>query len=241
MTGLGYARGEKVFIANCDLEDAPENLGTFYHKLAESPDSDVIYGMQVIRKGGFCNQIFGKLFYKLLNAMSDLNLDNKMAFSRLMTRRYVKSLLRYKESELFLAGLWHLTGYKQSAVTISSHYKGKSSYTFRKKLLLLVNAVTSFSEKPLIYIFVTGLVISFLAGAFSLYLILQKLFFNTPLLGWSSLMVSLWLIGGLSILFMGIIGMYLSKVFIETKRRPYSIIKKIYTTRYKRGDREKNA
>lgn len=235
MTGLGVAKGDKIFLINCDLEEAPEDLELFYGKFAESPDSDVVYGMQDARKGGFLNKVFGNLVYVILNWMSDLKLDSRMAFSRLMTRRYVKSLLEFRERELFLAGIWHLTGYKQSPVTISSQYKGSTTYTFKKKLVLLVTGITSFSEKPLIYIFVLGLVLSLLSAAFSVYIFANKLLFNTPIQGWTSVMVSLWFIGGLLILFMGIIGIYLSRVFIEAKRRPYSIIRKIYETHQKIG------
>ncbi|HLE17258.1 MAG TPA: glycosyltransferase family 2 protein [Syntrophales bacterium] len=236
MTGLMHAEGEKIFLINCDLEEAPENLELFHGKLAENPDSDVAYGMLKARKGGGLNRVFGQLFYMTLNFISDLDLDAKMAFSRVMTRRYVKSLLKYREKELFLPGLWHLTGYKQLPVDISSRHKGKTTYTVRRKLALLINAVTSFSEKPLIYIFYAGLALSFVSGVFSLFIIINKIFFNAPILGWASLIVSMWFIGGILILFMGIIGIYLSKVFVETKRRPYSIVRKVYATRIKKDE-----
>ena len=228
MTGLRFAKGDKIFLINCDLEEAPENIREFYRKLSENPDFDVIYGIQEVRKGGYFNKIIGEIFYIVLNLLSNLTLNSKMAFSRLMTRQYVKNLLKFRESELFLPGLWDLTGYKHDTITISAYHKGRTSYTLNKKLALIVNAVTSFSDKPLIYIFYIGILISFISGLFGFYFVFRKVILGDVLTGWTSLILSLWFIGGLLILFIGTIGIYLSKVFIETKRRPYTIIKKKY-------------
>lgn len=233
MTGLRCAKGDKIFLIDCDLEEAPENLELFYRKHSANPEFDVIYGMRDDRKGSCFRRLFGEFFYIILNFLSGLNISSKMVHSRLMTKRYVKSLLRFRESELFFLGLCHLTGYKQDSVTISTYYKGKTTYTLKKKIALVINAVTSFSDKPLIYIFNIGLIISFVFGLLSLGLVFRKVFLNAPLLGWTSLMVSLWFIGGLLILFIGIIGIYLSKIFMETKRRPFSIVRKVYEEKYK--------
>jgi putative glycosyltransferase len=93
---------------------------------------------------------------------------------------------------------------------------------------MFVNAITSFSNKPLVYIFYLGCTISILSGTAALYLIIRRLFFSELLAGWPSLIVSLWLLGGLTLFCLGIIGIYLSKIFIETKQRPYTIIEEIY-------------
>jgi len=233
MTGLRWAKGDKIFLIDCDLEEAPENLELFYHKHSAQPEFDVIYGIQDVRKGSYFRRLFGELFYIILNFLSGLNINSKMVHSRLMTKRYVKSLLKFRESELFFLGLCYLTGYKQDSVTISTYYKGKTTYTLKKKIALVINAVTSFTDKPLLYIFNIGLVISFISGLFAVYLTIRKIFLGIPVLGWTSLIVSLWFIGGLLSLFMGIIGIYLSRIFIETKRRPFVIIRKIYGEKYK--------
>lgn len=228
MAGLRHAEGEKIFLINCDVEESPENLSRFYEKFAEDTTADVVYGMLEARKGGLLNKSLGYVFYSLLNWFSGLKLDSRMAFSRLMTRRYVKSLLRFGESELFLPGLWYLTGYKQVPIIISSYYKGKTTYTLRKKVSLLVNAVTSFSDKPLIFIFYLGLFMSFISGFLILYVFIKRIAYQTPIIGWTSLIVSLWFIGGLLVLLMGVLGIYLSKIFVEAKRRPYTISRKVY-------------
>ena len=93
---------------------------------------------------------------------------------------------------------------------------------------LLVNSVTSFSNAPLIGIFYIGVAISLMAGAYTSYLLVHWLFLSKPLSGWTSVMASIWLLGGLVISFIGVVGIYLSKIFLETKRRPYTIVRQVY-------------
>jgi putative glycosyltransferase len=93
---------------------------------------------------------------------------------------------------------------------------------------VLINSITSFSNAPLIFIFHVGVAISVIATVYILWLVLNRIFFSTPLSGWTSLVASIWLIGGLNILFLGVIGIYLSKIFTETKQRPYTIVRMVY-------------
>ena len=229
MTGLSYATGDIVFLIDCDLEEDPENLETFYDKFRNESDCDVVYGVQNRRKGNFISRLAARLFYKLLNTIMHENLDSDMVFSRLMSRRYVKSLLEHKERELFLVGLWHITGYKQLAVSIPTRYKGSSSYTTGRKVALALNGMISFSDKPLLYISYLGAFIFLISAGFILYFILRKFIWGVSMLGWASLIVSIWFIGGMVMISIGVVGIYLSKVFIETKARPYSIVKKLYS------------
>jgi putative glycosyltransferase len=228
MAGLSFARGDYVFLIDCDLEEDPENLGMFYETINREADCDVVYGVQPRRKGSMTSRITATLFYRVLNFLSNEEMDSQMVFSRLMSRRYVDSLLQFKESELFLVGLWKITGYHQKPITITTHNKGASSYTLGKKIALAVNGVTSFSNKPLIFISYLGGLISFGSLLAVLYLLFMKLWFNLVLPGWTSVMISVWLIGGLSIFSMGVIGIYIAKMFIEIKHRPYVIVRRDY-------------
>ncbi len=228
MTGLSYAKGEKVFIINNDLEEVPEDLPAFNKALTENPDCDVVYGVHPQRKGNLIRRSAGNFFYAVLNRLSRTRFNNDMVFSRLMTRRYVMSLLRFRESELFLVGVWDLTGYNQIPLEIGSHFKGRSSYTLRKKVAMAINAVTSFSDKPLVYISYLGVALSGLSGFYILMLFIKKLFFSDPILGWTSVIVSIWFVGGLLLFSMGLVGIYIAKIFVETKNRPYSIVKAEY-------------
>jgi putative glycosyltransferase len=227
MTGLSYAGGEKVFLIDCDLEEEPELLGLFYKKLADE-GCDVVYGVQKGRKGGLFERLSGELFYSVLNYLSNEEFPRNAVTARLMSGRYVKSLLEHGEREIFIDGLWQLTGYRQMPVPVVKHSKSETTYSLRKKLALFINAITSFSDRPLIYIFYTGSAISLIAALYIVLLLVRKVLFGITVGGWTSLIVSVWFLGGLTIFFLGVIGIYLSKVFIETKKRPYTVVRGVY-------------
>lgn len=230
MTGLAEAKGDWVFLIDSDLEEEPEWLLPFAAELTRER-CDVVYGTQAARKGGLVERVSGELFYRFFRALTRMDLPRNVVTARLMTQRYVQALLRFEEREVFLAGLWHMTGFDQRPQVVHKHSSSATSYTLRRKLSVLVNSVTSFSNLPLIAIFYVGVGISLLACAYTAYLVLNWLFFSQPLVGWTSVMASIWLLGGLVISFIGIVGVYLAKVFSEAKRRPYTIIREIYGRR----------
>ena len=127
-----------------------------------------------------------------------------------------------------IGGLWHITGFAQLPQVVKKHSTSQTTYTFRSKMSLLVNSVTSFSNAPLVGIFYIGLAISLIAVTYIAYLAIHWLFLAKPLSGWTSVMASIWLLGGLVISFIGVVGIYLSKIFSETKQRPYTIVRQIY-------------
>jgi len=227
MTGLSCAQGERIFLIDSDLEEEPEWLISFSEQM-DRDKCDVVYGVQEQRKGGFFERWSGHWFYALFQLITGLTLPKNIVTARLMTRRYVEALIRHNEREIFLAGLWHITGFDQRSQSIKKRNTSETTYTFRHKMSLLVNSVTSFSNAPLKAIFYIGGTISLLASAYTTYLIINWLAFAKPLSGWTSLIASIWLLGGAIISFIGVIGIYLSKIFMETKRRPYTIIRQVY-------------
>ncbi|MDR2315991.1 MAG: glycosyltransferase family 2 protein [Pseudomonas sp.] len=227
MTGLAHAKGEEVFLIDSDLEEPPECLLTFAEEM-RSADCDVVFGVQEQRKGSWFERLSGGLFWTLINRLSGLSLPANIVTARLMTRRYVDALLGHDEREVFMAGLFHITGFAQKAVTIKKLSTSKSTYTLRRKLSLVVNSVTSFSVLPLVAIFYLGLSIFTFACCYAVYLTIHTLLFSYTLAGWTSVMVSIWVLGGLILSCMGVIGIYLSKVFAESKRRPYTIVRNVY-------------
>jgi putative glycosyltransferase len=227
MTGLKYATGEKIFLIDSDLEEAPEYLGKFYAEL-ESHQYDVVFGVQAERKGKLFEKISGIIFWKVFNFFSKFKVPANHTTARLMVKDYVDALILHEEREVFISGLWELTGFKQHPIKVNKLNASKSSYTLRKKLSLFINAITSFSNLPLIVIFYFGLSISFFSIIYTINLLINWAFYFSPPDGWTSVMASIWLLGGIIISFIGIIGIYLSKIFIETKKRPYTIVKKIY-------------
>lgn len=227
MTGLQYASGNRVFLIDCDLEEPPECLLDFWKEL-DSHEVDVVYGVQAARKGGFFEKVSGAIFYSLFNWLSNIPVPRNMLTARLMTRDYVKSLIQFKEQELFLGAIFVAVGYKQKALVVTKKSSGASSYTLRKKIRLFINSVTSFSDRPLTYIFYLGITISVLSSLSIFYVLISWLLGHRFLFGWPSLVLSVWFLGGLTLCSIGVLGIYLSKIFIETKKRPYAIIREIY-------------
>lgn len=227
MVGLEYARGNKIFLIDCDLEEDPHSLSAFFEEM-ERTKADVVYGVQHVRKGGIVRGIAGGWFWNFFNFISDLNIDPKVITSRLMTRRYVDALSGFRERELFLAGIFALAGFEQVPLMVNKDVREGTTYTFRKRLALLVNAVTSFSSRPLIFVFYIGLVISMTSGVVAAVLLVRRILSSDYQLGWPSIMVSMWLICGITIFCIGLIGIYLAKVFQEVKDRPLSIVRDVH-------------
>ena len=228
MTGLAHAKGALVFKIDCDLEEEPELLCEFCAEMVKDPSVDVVYGVQQRRKGGFFELITGDLFYRLFNLLSSYPVPRNLVSAGLMSRRYVARLVEHQDREVYLGGIMAITGFKQVALVVKKYSKGSSTYTLGRKVALFVNAITSFSNKPLVFIFYLGSAIVFLSSIAALQLIVRRIFFGVFLTGWPSLIVSVWLLGGLTIFCLGVIGIYLSKIFMETKPRPYTVIRQLY-------------
>jgi len=227
MTGLEHADGEQIFLIDSDLEEEPEWLLSFANEFV-SEQCDVVFGVQQHRKGKGFERLTGQWFWRLFNLLTGLQLPENIATARLMSRRYVDALLTHREREVFMAGLWHITGFKQVPHKIQKHSIGGTTYTLRRKMSLLVNSITSFSNAPLVGIFYLGVIISITGIIYILYLFFNWWFVSKPLSGWTSVMASIWLLGGLIMSSIGVVGIYLSKIFSETKQRPYAIVRQIF-------------
>jgi putative glycosyltransferase len=227
MTGLAHAQGELVFLIDSDLEEDPELLSAFLAERART-GADVVFGVQDRRKGSLFERVSGEAFFRLFNLLSSYPLPRNLTTVRLMTRRYLDALLRHQERETVISGLWAITGFEQVPVSVTKQSRGASSYSLARRIVHFVNAITSFSDRPLAFVFYLGFTISFLASLAASYLIVRRVFFGVLLAGWPSVMVSIWLLGGLTLFSLGIIGIYLSRVFVETKQRPYTIVRRLY-------------
>ena len=229
MTGLMHSTGDQVYMVDCDLEEQPEWLALFHEEM-ERRGADVVFGVQNRRKGGFFERITGGLFYRLFNLLSDTPVPADQVMARLMSKEYVRALVAHQESEMFLAGLCALTGFRQKACSVAKLSKGSTTYSLWRKLTQVVTAFTSFSDRPLWLICLLGLVIAATSLMGAATVAFRWLFCGDFLMGWPSLIVSIWFLGGLNLFAVGILGIYLSKVFIEIKRRPYTIIRRRYAS-----------
>lgn len=229
MTGLGHTQGDLVFLIDCDLEEAPEHLIDFHRELTSHPDVDVVFGVQKQREGGFVRRIAGDLFYRLFNLLSSHRIPKNLSITRLMTRRYVEALLTFTERVYIIGGLWVMAGFAQMPLVIEKKFKGQTAYSLHRRLEYLVYGIITFSNRPLIWIVYLGSLTTISSIIVIVYLLVRYLFLGFGVAGWTSVIMSVWLFGGINIFVLGVIALYVSVIFTETKARPQTIIRAIYT------------
>jgi putative glycosyltransferase len=228
LAGLQHARGNLIFLIDCDLEVRPGVLPQFFDKLQES-GCDMVYGYQEYRKGGWFKLLSGRVFYKGFNLLSETMIPENMATERLMTRRFVDAVLQMGDYNVFLGGMMSWAGFTQVGVpVITKQREGQSTYTLMKRLGLMVNAVSSFSSQPLVWLFNVGVSITLLSFAYVAYLVARKLLYGDTLLGFTSMMGFMAIILGVLTTAIGLVGIYLGKVFNQVQGRPNYIVKDIY-------------
>jgi putative glycosyltransferase len=227
MTGLTHARGDLVFLIDSDLEEEPELLARFNERLAVG-DCDVVYGVQERRRGGWFERISGGLYFSLLDALSDDKIPRNLMTVRLMTRDYVKALVQHRDREFIIAQLWSQSGFRQIGLPARKLSRSASTYSFRNRIEMAVKHITTTSTKLLYLIFYLGLIISCLAALTILYFVSRYLSAGIGVGGWTSLIVSVWFFGGLGTLILGVLAIYISNILSESKRRPYTVVRRIY-------------
>ncbi len=227
MTGLSYAKGDYVFLIDVDLEEQPEWLGLFWKEIENQTQYDVIYGVQDVRKGKWFERVSGNFFFNFFNSLSDTKITRNIVLTRLMTKQYVENLVKHTERELVFGGLCALTGFEQKGITIKKLHKGTTTYHLNRRIDMAINFLVSFSSRPLVYIFYLGMFITLISLIAFIAIVAQKIFYGA-FVGWTSVITTILFIGGIIIFSIGIVGIYLSKIFIEVKNRPYTIVRKVY-------------
>lgn len=227
LTGIQLATGDYVYICDSDLEEEPEWLTDFYQTL-QTENCDVVYGVQQKKKGSPLYRMASHTFYKSIRFLSNSDFPENLVTARLMSRRYIDAFLEYREREVFLAGIWHMVGFRQVPLRVHKRDTSPTTYSFGTLLGLFVNAVTAFSNRPLQIISVAGLLICLLALIFIASLVYAKLVHGVDAEGWTSVMATVLLIGGIVTFFNGIIAIYVAKIFIEVKQRPLTSIREVY-------------
>jgi putative glycosyltransferase len=226
--GLRVARGERIFLIDCDLEVAPATLVDFAAKQQET-GADLVFGYQEVRKGGWFERMSGGVFWKGFNLLSDTKIPENILTERVMTRRFVDALLSLGDHNVFLGGMMSWTGFQQIGLPIPKKQRhGQSTYTLLKRLQLMVNAVSSFSSRPLTWMFNVGVALTVGSFGYVLFLIMRKLIYGDALIGFTSLMAMVAMTLGVLTTGLGLIGIYLGKVFNQVQGRPNYIIRDIH-------------
>ena len=180
------------------------------------------------RKGGLLERWSGIIYYWVLGHLFGIEHPPNIVTARLMTRRYVDSLLLHREREIVISGLWFITGFKQIGLCVEKKQIGSSTYSYSKRFAHAINTVTSFSARPLYGILYLGIII-FICSLFAiLSLTAIRIFSIGSVPGWTSVLVSIWLASGLMSIMMGTLAIYMAKIYTEVKRRPLTIVKDVY-------------
>jgi len=224
MTARAWA--DAVITIDADLQDDIECIPQMVRHFMEG--NDIVYGVKVSRQADpFMKRMSAVAFYKLQNSMGVESVYNHADF-RLMSKRALDMLAEYKESNLYLRGLIPQIGLKSTTVddVISERYAGTSKYTLKKMLNLALNGITAFSVKPMYAITYLGIVFLIITFCIAIYVV-RAIILGTAVPGWSSMILSIWLVGGFVILCIGITGIYIGKIFNEVKHRPLYHIQEI--------------
>jgi putative glycosyltransferase len=225
MAGLSHSRGDYVFLLDSDLEEQPEWLSPFFDELQTS-GADVVYGIQTAVTTGVFRRLAGATYYKLFNSLSNIEVPEGACTVRLMRRTAVDALLSVGDQSLWLGAAFAWIGFRQVARGVERRMlRPQSTYNFQRSLHVFADTANWMSRLPLVIVFLSGALISGISFLIGLYFLLRKLLSSEPILGgFPSLIISIWFLGGLIILFLGLIGIYLSSIFSEVKQRPRYVV-----------------
>lgn len=223
--GLDYANGDWIIIMDCDLQDQPEEIIKLYNKAKEG--YEIVFGRRYQRKDSLLKKFSSKIFYKLYDYLTESKIDNTVANFSIISSNVVKEIRNMKEHNRSYPLLVNWLGYNRMDIDIehAKRVDGKSSYTLKKLIDLAIDSIVSQSNKPLRLSIKIGFIISFISLLFAFWLIIRFFLFSIPVTGWTSVMVSIYFIGGLLFANMGFLGLYIGKIFDETKNRPLYIVK----------------
>lgn len=224
--GLEHAAGEWVVVMDCDLQDQPEEIVKLYH-VARDRGYDVVFGRRLHRQDWWLKRMSSACFYAIYNYFTDSKFDHTVANFSISRRTVIEEFLHMREHNrsfpLFIRWLGYSIGYVE--VAHAERFSGKTSYNLRKLLRLSAESIISQSNKPLHLSIALGLLLA--AGAFliAIYFIGKYFLLGIPVTGWTSMMVSIWFLGGVLMANLGILGLYLGRVFNEVKNRPLYVIR----------------
>jgi len=225
--GLAHTTGDWVVVMDCDLQDVPEEIEKLYVKAKEG--YDVVLAQRKHRKDGFFKRFLSRRFYGLLSYLSGAKYDAQVANFGIYRKAVIDTINGLPEKNRFFPSMIKWVGYHHTAIEVrhSERAEGKSSYNFKRLFNLSLDIILSYSDKPLRLTIKLGLIITFLALIFSAIMIYKWYQGEIEVLGYTSLILSIWLLSGIIIFVLGVVGLYIGKIFENVKDRPTYIIKEI--------------
>lgn len=223
--GLSFAQGVWVVVMDCDLQDRPDEIPNLYKKALEGWDS--VFAQRVNRQDSFFKRISSKCFYSLFSYLTDTHQDSSVANFGIYNHKVVKAILSMNDSVRYFPTMAQWVGYKKYylPVTHSERLEGNSSYSIKRLFKLAFDNIVAFSDKPLKLVVKFGFSLSFLSICIALYFLIRYLLGDIAVLGFASIIVSMWFLAGMIVMLIGVVGIYVGKVFDNTKRRPVYIVK----------------
>ncbi len=223
--GLEHATGEWIVVIDCDLQDKPEEIPKLYKQALKG--YDIVLAQRKTRQDPILKRLFSKVFYKILGFLTGTKQDHSIANFGIYNQRVVKAILKMKDSIRYLPAMVQWVGFDATAIEVehSERYSGKTSYSIKKLINLGTNVVLSFSEKPLLLVVRFGLLMSLLSFLTGIVFLIKYLLGQISVLGFTSLLLSIWFLSGIIIFILGIIGLYIGKTFDRVKNRPLYIVK----------------
>jgi len=222
--GLDYARGDWVVVMDCDLQHKPEEIPKLYTKAQEG--YDLVVGMRAQRQDSYLKKLGSRLFYRVLSYLTGSSVDNRISNFGIYSQKVIRSItaLREQNRAFGLLALW--VGFRRAEIEIEHARRpyGKSAYTFRRMMSLASDSILSHSDRLLLITVKLGLLLAFTAFLYAAWILLRYVFWATPVEGWTSLMVSIYFTAGLIIGSIGVVGLYVGKIFNEVKHRPLYFI-----------------
>lgn len=223
--GLEQTSGEWVVVMDCDLQDRPEEIAALYAKALEG--YDVVFGEREVRRDGWFKRTSSRLFIGVLNYLSGADYDYRTANFGVFHRRVVDAVRSMGDSSRFFPVMVRWTGFRRTSIPIQHEARGegRSAYTWRRLVRLGMDIILSNSDKPLRLVAVAGIVISLVALVITAYSLLRYLHGDVDVAGYTSLIASMWLLAGVMLFCMGVIGLYVGRVFESVKARPVFIVR----------------
>ncbi len=226
LAGFDYAKGDAVIIMDADLQHPPAVIPAMIQKWEEGYDD--VYAQRKTRgKESWLRKKLTKSYYRLLQSSSRVDVLPNVGDFRLLDRKCVDALCQMRESGRYTKGMYCFIGFKKIGVEFETQDRvmGESSMSYRKLINLALEGITSYTTAPLRWATFIGLIVSFLAFAYMVFVLIKALLYGDPVAGYPTLLTVILFIGGVQLLTIGIIGEYLAKVFVEVKNRPVYIIK----------------
>lgn len=223
--GIDAAIGEWIVVMDCDLQDRPEEIPRLHD--AALTGYDIVLARRQERQHSLSNRLASKAFYSVFRYLTDLPYDSSVGNFRIISRQVADSFRGVREQLRFFGGIVTWLGYRVTAIDVQHdpRFAGETTYSWRKLLDLAVKTIVAHSDKPLRLAIRVGFGLSLLSLAAGAWVIVRALRHEIPVTGWASLMVSIYFMSGIMIGMMGIIGMYLGRVFDEVKGRPLYIVR----------------